>query len=84
MDERVFIRIDDDQQLDNTQHIADELSKAGLTVLDVSPVVGQITGMVDSIKLQYLRQRVEAMGLRLIPADADAVHPLPPEGFDLQ
>jgi len=84
MEERVFIRIDDDQQLDNTLHFADELSKAGLTVLDVSPVVGQITGMIDSDGMLRLRQLVEAMGLRLVPADTDASHLLPPEGFDLQ
>lgn len=84
MGNRVFIRIDDDEQLQHIQRIAGELRQAGLELSDVSPVVGQITGTVETSALPGVEQTCKAMGLRLVREESDVVHRLPPEGSDLR
>ena len=84
MDKRVFVRIDDDDQLDRIQDIAEQLRGSGLAVSEVSPVVGQITGTIAPDRLDHVREKCRAMGVRLEPEEGDVEHRLPPPDSELQ
>ena len=84
MPSRVFIRIEDDQQLSRIDEIAEQLRGSGLEVSDISPVVGQITGTVNDQRMEGVKRHAEALGLRCVPDAEEAVHRLPPPDAELQ
>lgn len=84
MPNRVFIRIEDDQQLSRIDEIAEQLRGSGLEVSDISPVVGQITGTVNDQRMEGVKRHAEALGVRCVPDEEEAVHRLPPPDAELQ
>lgn len=84
MQNRVFIRIDDDQQLPRIDEIAEQLRGSGLEVSDISPIVGQITGTVNDKRMEGVRRHAEALGVRCIPDAMEVIHRLPPLTGELQ
>lgn len=84
MDQRVFVRIDGDAQLDRIEDIAEELRGSGMAVSQVSPVVGQITGTIAPGRLEQVRDKCRALGIRMEPEEGDMEHKLPPPDSELQ
>jgi hypothetical protein len=84
MVKRGFIRIDDDTKLARIHELADKLRLLGMTVTNISPTVGQITGTAEEDRLPQIHQSAAAYGARFVLEDDDVDHTLPDPGSDLQ
>lgn len=84
MTKRGFIRVDDDAQRAKLDQLADQLRSLGMTVTDVAPIVGQITGTADESKLGSIQQHVATYGGRFILDEDDVEHRLPDPESDTQ
>lgn len=84
MTKRVYIRIDDDDQLAEIGRIAAELGRSGLEVTSVSPVIGQIAGTAADGAVATLKTQALAVGAHLVVEEDDLVHHLPPPGSGVQ
>jgi hypothetical protein len=84
MEKRGFIRIDDQAKLARIDELAGKLRSLGMTVTDISPVVGQITGTVEEDKLPGIHQILAGYGARFVLEGDDVEHRLPDPRSDLQ
>jgi hypothetical protein len=77
MKKRGFIRIADDEQLNNIEQFASDFRSQGFEVTDVSPVVGQITGTVQESDIPRIRSAAISLGMQFVLEDEDVEHHLP-------
>lgn len=77
MRKRGYIRIVDDEQLNNIEQLASTFRSQGFDVTDVAPIVGQITGVAQEADIPRIRNSAASLGLQFVLEDDDVEHRLP-------